>query len=97
MSVPTHIPERRPRAKVLRAHEAAPEARPERRNVPQHPLDAIDWLAIWVLSLGFCASVMAGLVYFDARDTTGAAFILTGAAIIMAVALWFTQPPDESQ
>jgi hypothetical protein len=95
--MPIQVPERRPRAKALRANDVPPEAQHERRHVPQHPLDTIDWLAIWVLSLGFCASVMAGLVYFDARDSTGAAFILTGAAIIMAVALWFTQAPDDTR
>jgi hypothetical protein len=47
-----------------------------------------DWLGLWALSVGAAATLIAGLVYFGARDQTGAAWILLGAAAVIAVALY---------
>ena len=65
-----------------------PKARAETvRPRKQDSIDAIDWLALWGLSLGFCAIVLAGIADFAGHDNVGAAFILVGAASIIAVIL----------
>ncbi len=45
-------------------------------------IETIDWLALWGLSLGFCAIVFAGIADFVGHDNLGAAFILVGAAAL---------------
>jgi hypothetical protein len=55
----------------------------------------IDWLGLWALSLGFCAIVLAGIAAFMAEDNIGAAFILVGAATIIAFIVFASEEPDE--
>src|SRR5262249_6892215 len=45
----------------------------------------IDWLGLWALSLGLCAVVLAAIAQFMSEDRVGAAFILAGAAAIIAL------------
>lgn len=47
----------------------------------------IDWLALWAISLGVCAVVMAATAFVTAADKTGAVFILVGAAALIALVL----------
>ena len=55
----------------------------------------IDWLGLWALSLGFCAIVLAGIADFMGVDKIGAAFILVGAAAIIALIVYGDAEPDE--
>ncbi|MFZ0100847.1 MAG: hypothetical protein WAL49_01010 [Pseudolabrys sp.] len=60
------------RAKAVRARKG--------ETVP-----AIDWLGLWAISLGLCAVVLAGIADVMGDDNIGAAFILVGAAAIIAL------------
>lgn len=55
----------------------------------------IDWLGLWALSFGFCAIVLAAIADFMGGDTTGAAYILIGAAGIIALVLYAGAEADE--
>ena len=57
-------------------------------------LDTIDRLALWTLSIGISALVLAATAFFCADDPTGAAMIMFGAAAIIAVALGVTSAPQ---
>ncbi len=61
----------KPRAKAVRANETI----------------EIDWLALWAISLGICAVVLAATAFLCAADKTGAVFILIGTAAIISVIL----------
>lgn len=94
--MPTKMPDR-PRAKVLRSDDDF--HRHERRmrgGRAKHPIDTIDWLALWTLSLAFSALFIAGCVFFSEGDAIGASAVLGGTAAIMALALRFTKAPDTS-
>ncbi len=95
--MPTRLPDK-PRARSIRIsdHRVVDErVRPsERRN--QHAVENIDWLAIWALSIAFCAIVLAGIVYFTDGDVYGASTILAGAAVIVAVALRASKMPSDA-
>jgi len=63
-----------------------PRARAEAaRRLKLETITSIDWLALWGLSIGFCAIMLAGIADFMARDNIGAAYILVGAAGIIAL------------
>jgi hypothetical protein len=84
--VSTRLPEK-PRAKAIRANDPqAGETRP-RRPRKTSAVEAIDWLALWALSIGFNAIVLAALVFYGGHDSTGASMILSGAAVIIALVL----------
>ena len=52
-----------------------------------------DALGIWSLSMGISAVAMAALAYFTAGDKIGAAFVLVGAALVVALVLRASVPP----
>jgi hypothetical protein len=54
-----------------------------------------DALGIWSLSMGFSAVAMAAIAYFTAGDKTGAAFVLVGAALVVALMLRASVPPAD--
>ena len=54
---------------------------------------AFDGLGAWSLSMGFSAVAMAAIAYFTAGDKTGAAFVLVGAALVVALVLRASVPP----
>jgi len=56
-------------------------------------IEAIDWLGLWALSLGFCAAVLAGIAYFLGGDNIGASFILIGAASIITLIVCASAEP----
>lgn len=56
-------------------------------------IESIDWLALWALSIGFSAMVIAALGVFTARDPVGSAYVLAGAAVIIALVLGFSRAP----
>ncbi len=62
----------KPRAKAVRADET---------------IESIDWLALWAISLGVCAVVIAAIAFFSAADNVGAAMVLTGTAALIALIL----------
>ena len=102
--MPTHLP-KKPRAKAMQGRErdhVDERAGPRFRVTEKHRQHAtektdvigqIDWLALFVLSLGVSALFMASLVYFGEGDVVGAAAILAGTAGINAVALFMTKSP----
>jgi hypothetical protein len=93
--MPTHLPNR-PRAKAIHVDDARNhDPRPQGRR--KHPIDTIDWLALWTLSLAFSALFIAASVFFGEGDRTGAAAVLIGTAAIMALALRLTEAPDDSK
>jgi hypothetical protein len=57
------------------------------RSRKHETIEAIDWLGLWGVSLGFCAIVLAGIADFVGHDNLGAAFILVGTAGIIALIL----------
>ena len=57
------------------------------KAVPSQQAAPIDWLALWAISLGVCAIVMAATAFFAAADKIGAVFILVGAAALIALVL----------
>jgi drug/metabolite transporter (DMT)-like permease len=62
----------------------------KRETVP-----AIDWLGLWAISLGLCAVVLAGIADVMGDDNIGAAFILIGAAAIIALIVCADGEADE--
>lgn len=56
---------------------------------------AIDWLGLWAISLGLCAVVLAGIADVMGDDNIGAAFILVGAAAIIALIVCANGEADE--
>jgi hypothetical protein len=71
VAMPNKLP-LKPRAKAVRASDAA---------------ESIDWLALWAISLGFCAVVIAATAFFSAGDKMGAASVLIGTAALIAAIL----------
>jgi len=63
------------------------KALPSRETKQSDPIDSIDWLALWTLSLAAAALVLALITFFAAADQIGAAFILGGAGLLMALVL----------
>jgi hypothetical protein len=92
--LPIHLP-KKPRAKAI--HPTNVE-RQVTHNVARRRADtfeSIDWLALWALSLGLSAVVLAALAFYGAGDPTGASMILFGTAIIIAMVLGFSTAPDD--
>jgi hypothetical protein len=92
MNMPTHVPNR-PRAKAIPTDEVRRHDLSARRNSPKHPIEIIDWLALWALSIGFSAIFIAATVFFGDGDAIGATVVMTGAAGLIALVLLFTSAP----
>ena len=74
-----------------------PRARAEAaRRSKIETITSVDWLALWGLSIGFCAVVLAGIADFMARDNIGAAYILIGAAGIIALVVRAGSEPQSN-
>jgi hypothetical protein len=71
VAMPNKLP-LEPRAKAIRANDT---------------IESVDWLALWAISLGVCAVVLAATALFAAADNIGATFILIGAASLIAMIL----------
>jgi hypothetical protein len=67
-----------------------PDRRPSRAKVAHREPD---WLAVWALSMGVSAAFIAAIAYFSAGDRIGAAWVLLGGAILIAVVLLGSAPP----
>ena len=61
--------------------------KPRAKAIPSQQAAQIDWLAVWAISLGVCAIVMAATAFFAAADKIGTVFILIGAAALIALVL----------
>ena len=57
------------------------------------PIEQIDWLALWAISLGICAIVLAGIAYFTVGDKLGAATIRASVAGLIGAVLHMSAPP----
>ena len=75
--MPNRLPIK-PRAKAI---EAPKSARAREKD------KAIDWFALWAISLGLAAIGVALIAYLTVGDKVGAAFILGGAAALIALLL----------
>ncbi len=51
------------------------------------PIQAVDWLGVWALSVGVCAVALAAVVYFMGGDNIGAALVLVSAVGLVALFL----------
>lgn len=95
--MPTKIPDR-PRAKALRSDgDFRRDELRMRTGNEKHPVETIDWLALWILSLAFSALFIASCAFFGEGDASGASAVLGGTATIMALALRFTKAPGNSK
>lgn len=99
--MPSHLPgeglpderlPKKPRAKSIAAENSGHDS-VKRTSRTIHATETIDWLALWALSIGFCAAFMAGIVVYNDHDHTGAAVILAGAAGIIALVLLVSEAP----
>ena len=62
--------------------------KPRAKAIPaRDSVESIDWLALWAISLGVCAVVLAATALFVAADKTGAVFILVGTAALISLIL----------
>jgi hypothetical protein len=90
----THLPEK-PRAKAISADNPDTGSVKFKPQVNQAAAK-IDWLALWALSIAVSAIFIAALVYFGENDTTGAVAVLAGAAGVTALALFFSEAPNQN-
>jgi len=90
--VPTRLPDR-PRARSIRVSDVRPNVTQRRDARVSFSVATFDWLALWALSIGFCAIVMAAMAFFSADDPIGASGVLLGAAAIIAIALGVSTAP----
>ena len=93
--MPVRLPDK-PRAKAISPDDAHRNDFGKYRQRRRDPIDTIDWLALWTLSLAFSALFIAFCAYFGEGDAKGAAAVLTGTAAIMALALGVTKAPADS-
>ncbi len=62
--------------------------KPHAKAIPaRDSVESIDWLALWAISLGLCAVVIAAIAFFSAADQAGAAMVLVGTAALIALIL----------
>ena len=60
--------------------------KPRAKAIPAgNSVESIDWLALWAISLGVCAVVLAATAYFVAIDQIGAVLILVGTAALISL------------
>ena len=57
------------------------------------PTGQIDWMALWAVSLGICAVMVAATAYFTIGDKLGAATILASVAGIIGAVLRLSEAP----
>lgn len=84
--MPTRLPNKS-QAKSIRANELRAAELETRGLRAARTNETVDWLAVWALSLGFCALMLAGIAFFAGADPVGASFILAGGAGIIGVVL----------
>jgi len=94
--MPTRMPDK-PRAKAISPDEARRADFGSRQRRPRDPIDTVDWLAWWTLSLAVSALFIASCAFFGEGDVKGAAAVLTGTAAIMALTLFLTTAPNNSR
>ena len=94
--MPAHHPDdnssKRRRAKSVAAPDPQRETELRPRSGQNH-FEAIDWLAIWSLSIAFSALVMAAVLYDI--DKVGVSVVLAGAAGLVALVLLLSEAPNE--
>ena len=91
--MPSRPPDK-PRAKSIRASDVRPDVTHRRDARVSSSIETFDWLALWALSIGFSAIMMAAMAFFSADDAIGASGILLGAAAIMAIVLGVSAAPE---
>ena len=57
--------------------------KPQAKARAVDPTGQIDWMALWAVSLGICAVMVAATAYFTIGDKLGAATILASVAGII--------------
>lgn len=81
--MPNRLPIK-PRAKAI---EAPKSARARETAQARERTRSVDWFALWAISLGLAAIGVALIAYLTVGDKVGAAFILGGAAALIALLL----------
>ena len=69
--------------------------KPQAKARAVHPSEEVDWLALWAISLGICAVILAAIVYFSIGDKLGASTVMASVAGIIGVVLHMSEPPGE--
>lgn len=96
--MPSHLPNdhlpKRPRAKSIAAENSRQESA-KKASRTNHAIETIDWLALWALSIAFCACFIAAIVIYNENDTVGASAVLAGAAGIIALVLLVSEAPND--
>jgi hypothetical protein len=84
--MPTSLPPR------TRAQQRDKTERP--RVLPRPRTQAVDWPAVWTLSLSAFGIGLAALVYFFLGESIGASFVLFSTAAIVAVIFFGNEEHD---
>ncbi|MGN6570370.1 MAG: hypothetical protein ACTHLO_03030 [Pseudolabrys sp.] len=71
--------------------------KPQARARAAEPVEQVDWLALWAISLGLCAVVLAAIAYFTVGDKLGASTIMASVAGVIGAVLHMSQPPVEDR
>jgi hypothetical protein len=58
-------PPNKPRAEGIRASDVRPDVTHRRDARVSSTIETFDWLALWALSMGFSAAVMAAMVFIS--------------------------------
>jgi hypothetical protein len=62
--------------------------RSEKRRIKHVPAaESTEWAGLWSVSLALAALLIASIVYFAGHDKVGAAFVLIGTAIMIALVM----------
>ena len=69
--------------------------KPQAKARAVDPSEHIDWLALWAISLGLCAIVLAAIAYFTVGDKLGASTIMASVAGIIGAVLHASEPPGQ--
>jgi len=69
--------------------------KPKAKARAVEPIEQIDWLALWAISLGICAVILAAIAYFTVGDKVGAAFIMASVAAIIGLVLHVSESPAQ--
>jgi hypothetical protein len=67
--------------------------KPQAKARAADPTEHIDWLALWAISLGICAVILAAIAYFTVGDKLGAATIMASVAGLIGAVLHLSPAP----
>jgi hypothetical protein len=74
-----------------------PPRKPQAKARAVEASDQFDWLALWAISLGVCAMILAAIAYFTVGDKLGASTIMASVAGIIGLVLHVSHPPGQQR